>query len=139
MAFDPKLLAPSAAVATLAKGAPKSVKNIALDSIDRQLALLADPKLEGKRTFRVVGEAAAFSIRVGAQSLELEVFLDGKPARTREASVPAKVLKDALLYYRGKVDAGDYKDQLDGLADGRTARVEKMRSTRAARRAQANA
>jgi hypothetical protein len=134
MAFDPKNLAPAANIAALSKAqAGRTMKAVALDNIDKQVALLADKAMEGKRTFRVVGDNSAFSVRVGNQALELEVFVDGKPAKTKEVAVPTKDLKDAFTYYRKEIEAGKYDAALAALDTGRAARVEKMRATRAAK------
>jgi hypothetical protein len=136
MAFDPKNLVPASSVAALSKPeGGRTMKAVALDNIDKQVALLADAAIEGKRTFRVVGDKSAFQVRISNQPLDLEVYVDGKPAKTKEVSVASKDLKDAFLYYRKEIEAGKYDAQLEALTGKREARTNKLKATRAAKKA----
>ena len=133
--FNPAVLVPATQVAELSKAqAGRSMKDVALANIDKQIALLADAKIEGKRTFRVVGDKSAFQVRVGNQALTLEtVKVKDTTVEVKEMSAPSAQLKDALLYYRDRIAKGNYDAALAKLDTARVARVEKMKTTRAAK------
>lgn len=131
--FDPKLLAPASTVAAFSKDAGRrTTKQVAIANIDRMISQAKDPAVEGKRNFTTDKDMTKFSIRVSNVPLELAVFVDGKPATTREASVPTKSFPDALGYFKAEIEAGRYDEQLTALDGKRDARVAKLQSTRAA-------
>ncbi|MBM6577138.1 hypothetical protein KCP91_12215 [Microvirga sp. SRT01] len=139
MAFDPAKLVPADQVAAFAKVAgARGIKQVAIANIDKQIALLADPAIEGKRTYEVKGDHSAFEVRVNNSAMVLETAnVKGTQVEVRKMAVPAKDLKDAFLYYRKRIEAGDYDDQLTKLDTVRNARTDKMRATRATKKAAA--
>lgn len=137
MAFDPRSLIPASQVpAFQATSTQRTTKQVALDNIARMKELAADPKLEGRRTFKAQGDRTAFTIRVSNTALVLEtVDVSGTKVEVREMTAPTKEFAAALDYYAGRIAGDHYKAQLDALAGKRTARTEKMRETRAGKKA----
>ncbi len=134
MAFDPKNLAPAATIEAFAKTAgARSTKQVAIDNIQKMIALYADQKLEGKRNYKQAGNAISFTVRVNNTAMDLEVYVNGKPALTKEPSIPADQFVDALNYYVKQIEDGKYDPQLKLLDEKRTARTDKMRTTCAAK------
>lgn len=139
MAFDPKNLVPAATVADFAKVAgQRTTKAVALDNIKKQIELI-DPKKEGKRSFWDTvaggkrsytgqGSHIGFSIRVANRALKLQGDI-------QELAVPKADFKAALEHFAKEVAADRFKAQLDELDGARSARTEKMRQTRRAKKA----
>lgn len=136
-AFNPALLIPAAQVDTFAKGnGQRSTKQVALDNIKKMKELAADPKKEGRRSFEIKGDRAAFTIRVNNTALVLEtVEVNGTKVEVREMTAPVKDFAAALDYYAGRIEKDEYKAQLDALAGKREQRTTKLRATRAANKA----
>jgi|GEM_PF-1855679 len=136
MAFDPKSLVPAAHVEAFSKATgQRSMKQVALDNIERTKALFLDSKKEGKRNFKAVGDRVAFTIRVNNTALMLEVAdVNGTKVDVREMTAPTKAFVDALDYYAERIRKDEFKAQLDALAGKREQRTSKMRQTRAAKK-----
>lgn len=101
MAFDPKLLVPAAQVSAFSNNAgQRSMKQVALDNIEKQKALFQDSKKDGKRNFKIVEDRVAFTIRVNNTALVLEtVNVNGTKVDVREMTAPTKAFVEALDYY----------------------------------------
>lgn len=135
MAFDPKNLVPAAQVEAFNKTAgARSVKEVALDNIKKQIALFKDAKLDGKRHFITQGDRTAFSVRINNTALVLETIdVKGTKVEVKEMTCPTVDFEAALNYYAGRIEKGDYDAALGVLAKSRDVRSEKMRATRAAK------
>lgn len=137
--FNPNMLVPAAKVEDFVKpGAQRSVQAVALDNIAKMKHLFQHPEEDGKRNYKVSGNNVSFTIRVNNTALVLGQYeQDGVTADVREMAVPKANFIDALDYFADKVKAGEFETQLASLDEKRTARTTKMRSTRAAKKAQA--
>lgn len=126
--FNPTSLKSVSAVADLAKTgtAMRSAKDVVIAGIEKQLALFADPKAEGKRWFRSGATDTAFSIRYSNRPLKLR-------GEENQLAVPTAQFKDAMAYYVEEVKSGKFDAQLAELEKGIAARSEKMRATRASK------
>ncbi len=139
--FDPKLLVPAQQVAEFSKAAAtRSVQQVALDNIERMREEFAKvqkgEKLERKANFKTAGDKTAFTVRVNNSALVLErVKVQDTDVDVKEMSVPTANFMDALTYYADRIKAGEYDAQLTTLSEKREARTDKMRTTRAAKKA----
>ena len=135
--FDPKLLVPANQVEGFAKPATqRSVVQVALDNINKMKEqFAAGDAAEGKLNFKLAGDKIAFTIRVNNTALILErVKVQDTDVEVREMAVPKANFTDALDYYADRIKAGEYTAQLETLSASRTARTDKMRTTRAAKK-----
>lgn len=133
--FNPSLLVP--AVAADKGSAARSAKDVALANINKMKEQFqAGEAAEGKVNFKPVdGGRLAFTIRVSNTPLVLErTKVQDTDVDVREMTVPAANFTDALDYYADRIKAGEYDAQLATLTDKKTARTEKLRTTRAARK-----
>lgn len=133
--FNPSLLVPAAAVAT---SAARTAKEVALANIGKQKHLFLHPEEEGKRTFKLSedGKQVSFTLRVSNTPLVLGQYdVDGVKSDVREMSCPKTAFVDALDYFKDKVEAGEFDAQLAALDDKKTARTDKLRQTRATKKA----
>ena len=91
---------------------------------------------EGKLNFKPVdGGRLAFTIRVSNTPLVLErTKVQDTDVDVREMTVPAVNFTDALDYYADRINAGEYDAQLTTLTEKKTARTDKLRTTRAAKK-----
>ena len=140
--FDPKMLVPAQQVEEFSKApAGRSVQAVALDNIERMRAEFAKvqlgERLDRKANFKVAGDKTAFTIRVNNSALVLErVKVQDTDVDVKEMSVPTANFADALTYYADRIKAGEYDAQLTTLSEKRVARTDKMRTTRAAKKAE---
>lgn len=136
--FNPALLVPAIAVD---KGsAARSAKDVALANIAKMKEQFAAGEgAEGKVNFKPVdGGRLAFTIRVSNTPLTLErTKVQDTDVDVREMTVPAANFTDALNYYADRIKAGEYDAQLATLTEKKTARTEKLRTTRAGKKAEA--
>jgi len=133
--FNPALLVPAAAAVT---SAARSAKEVALANIAKQKHLFLNPEEEGKRTFKLSedGKQVVFTLRVSNTPLVLGQYdVDGVKSDVREMMVPKPNFADALDYFKDRVEAGEFDAQLATLNDKKTARTEKLRTTRASKKA----
>lgn len=138
--FDPKLLVP--AIAADKSSAARSAKDVALANINKMKEQhAAGEGAEGKINFKPVdGGRLAFTIRVSNTPLVLErTKVQDTDVDVREMTVPAANFNDALDYYADRIKAGEYDAQLATLTEKKTARTEKLRTTRAGKKAEAPA
>ena len=135
--FDPKMLVPAVAVD---KGsAARTAKEVAIANIAKMKEQFAAGEgAEGKLNFKPVdGGRLAFTIRVSNTPLVLErTKVQDTDVDVREMTVPAANFTDALDYYADRINAGEYDAQLATLTEKKTARTDKLRTTRAARKAE---
>jgi hypothetical protein len=138
--FNPSLLVP--AVAADKGSAARSAKDVALANINKMKEqFAAGEAAEGKVNFKPVdGGRLAFTIRVSNTPLVLErTKVQDTDVDVREMTVPAANFTDALDYYADRIKAGEYDAQLATLTDKKAARTEKLRTTRASKKAEAPA
>ncbi len=140
--FDPKMLVPAAQIEGFNKqGAARTVQQVALDNIARMKEqFAAGDAAEGKINFKLSGDRVAFTIRVSNTALVLErTKVQDTDVDVKEMTVPKANFPDALDYYADRIKAGEYDAQLTGLAEKKATRTDKMRTTRAARKAEPTA
>jgi hypothetical protein len=134
--FNPALLVP--AIAADKGSAARSAKDVALANIAKMKEQFAAGEgAEGKINFKPVdGGRLAFTIRVSNTPLVLErTKVQDTDVDVREMTVPAANFTDALDYYADRIKAGEYDAQLATLTDKKAARTEKLRTTRATKKA----
>ena len=137
--FNPAMLVPAQQAPEFNKAAAgRTVAQVALDNINRMKEQFqAGDGAEGKLNFKVAGEKVAFTIRVSNSALVLErVKVQDTDVDVKEMSVPKANFMDALDYYADRIKAGEYDAQIATLSDKRVARTTKMRTTRAAKKAE---
>lgn len=140
--FNPALLVPASQVAEFSKQrAARTVQQVALDNIARMKEqFAAGDAAEGKVNFKLSGDRVAFTIRVSNTALVLErTKVQDTDVDVKEMTVPKANFPDALDYYADRIKAGEYDAQLTGLAEKKATRTDKMRETRAARKAEPTA
>ncbi len=143
--FDPKLLIPAQQAPEFSKVAVgRSIQQLALDNIERMHAEFPKAqkgeKLERKPSFKIAADKVAFTIRVNNSALVLErVKVQDTDVDVKEMSVPVANFLDALSYYADRIKAGEYDAQLTTLGEKKAARTDKMRTTRAAKKAEKTA
>lgn len=136
--FSPAMLVP--AVAASANSAARSAKDVALANIAKMKEqFAAGEAAEGKVNFRPVdGGRLAFTIRVSNTPLVLErTKVEDTDVEVREMTIPAANFNDALDYYADRIKAGEYDAQLTSLSEKKSARTDKLRATRASKKAEA--
>lgn len=135
--FDPKMLVP--AISADKGSAARSAKDVALANISKMKEQhAAGDGAEGKRNFKLVGDCIQFTIRVSNTALVLErTKVQDTEVEVREMSIPQANFPDALDYYGDRIKAGEYDVQLAAMSDRKAARTEKLRTTRAAKKAEA--
>jgi len=136
--FNPAMLVPAQQAPEFNKAAAgRTVAQVALDNINKMKEQFqAGDGAEGKLNFKVAGEKVAFTIRVSNSALVLErVKVQDTDVDVKEMSVPKANFIDALDYYADRIKAGEYDAQIATLSDKRVARTDKMRTTRAAKKA----
>jgi len=136
--FNPAMLVPASQVEDFIKpGSQRTVQQVALDNIAKQKHLFQQPDEDGKRHFKVAGNSVSFTIRINNSALVLGQYeKDGVTADVKEMAVPKGNFIEALDYFSDKIKAGEFDGQLNVLSDKRIARTDKMRSTRAAKKAE---
>lgn len=132
--FSPSMLIPAVAQNTTAQ---RTAKDVALANIDKQKHLFQHPEADGKRTFKAIdGNRTQFTVRVSNQPLVLGQYeVDGVTANVREMTVPTANFAEALDFYADRIKAGEYDLQLQALSDKKMQRTQKLRATRAAKKA----
>ena len=136
--FNPAMLVPAQQAPEFNKAAAgRPVAQVALDNINKMKEQFqAGDGAEGKLNFKVAGEKVAFTIRVSNSALVLErAKVQDTDVDVKEMSVPKANFMDALDYYADRIKAGEYDAQIATLSDKRVARTDKMRTTRAAKKA----
>lgn len=136
--FNPAMLVPAQQAPEFNKAAAgRTVAQVALDNINKMKEQFkAGDGAEGKLNFKVAGEKVAFTIRVSNSALVLErVKVQDTDVDVKEMSVPTANFMDALDYYADRIKAGEYDAQIAALSDKRVARMTKMRTTRAEKKA----
>lgn len=135
--FSPAMLIPAAQLEGF-KSAARTLHAVALDNINKMKEQhAAGEGAEGKLNFKLVGDKMAFTVRVNNTALVLErVKVQDTDVDVKEMSVPKAHFTDALDYYADRIKAGEYDAQLAALEEKRTARTDKMRSTRATKKAE---
>lgn len=134
--FDPKLLVP--AVAADKTSAARSAKDVALANINKMKEQFAAGEgAEGKRNFKAIdGARIQFTIRVSNTPLILErTKVQDTDVDVKEMTVPEANFVDALDYYADRIKAGDYDAQLATLSEKKAQRTDKLRETRAGKKA----
>ncbi|MES3097250.1 hypothetical protein [Sphingomonas aerolata] len=135
--FSPAMLVPAQAAG--ATSAARSAKGVALANIARMKHLFLNPGEEGKRTFKLSedGKVVSFTLRVSNTPLVLGQYdIDGVKSDVREMTCPKAAFADALDYFTDKVNAGEFDAQLTVMGEKKEARVNKLRATRATRKAE---
>jgi len=134
--FDPKLLVP--AIAADKGSTARSAKEVALANINKMKEQFAAGEgAEGKLNFKTIdGGRIQFTIRVSNTALVLErTKVQDTDVDVKEMTVPSTNFGDALDYYADRIKAGEYDAQLKTLTDKKVARTEKLRTTRASKKA----
>lgn len=134
--FDPKLLVP--AIAAEKGSAARSAKDVALEKINKMKEqFAAGDAAEGKRNFKIIGGGRIqFTIRVSNTALVLErTKVQDTDVGVKEMTVPQANFADALDYYADRIRAGEYDAQLTTLTQKKAARTDKLRETRAGKKA----
>lgn len=134
--FNPSMLVP--ALAADKGSAARSAKDVALANINKMKEQnAAGAGAEGKLNFKAIdGGRIQFTIRVSNTPLILErTKVEDTDVEVKEMTVPAANFTDALDYYAERIKAGEYDAQLASLTEKKTARTEKLRTTRATKKA----
>ncbi len=134
--FNPSMLVP--ALAADKGGAARSAKDVALGNINRMKEqFAAGDAAEGKINFKAIdGGRVAFTIRVSNTPLVLEkTKVKDTEVEVREMSIPKANFTEALDYYADRIKAGEYDAQLATLTEKKAARTDKLRQTRATKKA----
>jgi hypothetical protein len=134
--FNPSMLVPAAAVNN---SAARSAKDVALANIGKMKEQFAAGEgAEGKLNFKPIdGGRVSFTIRVSNTALVLErTKVQDTDVDVKEMTVPAANFTDALDYYADRIKAGEYDAQLTTLSDKKAARTDKLKLTRAAKKAE---
>lgn len=134
--FDPKLLIP--AVAADKTSAARSAKDVAFANINKMKEqFAAGDAAEGKRNFKAIdGGRIQFTIRVSNTPLILErTKVADTDVDVKEMTVPKANFVDALDYYADRIKAGEYDPQLATLSEKKAQRTDKLRETRAGKKA----
>ncbi len=137
--FSPAMLVPALQVPEFNKAvAGRTVQQVALDNIAKMKEqYAAGDGVEGKLNFKLAGDKIAFTIRVSNSALVLErVKVQDTDVDVKEMSVPTANFNDALDYYADRIKAGEYDAQIASLSEKRVARTDKMKTTRAAKKAE---
>ncbi|KQN09094.1 hypothetical protein [Sphingomonas sp. Leaf28] len=134
--FNPSMLVP--ALAADKGSAARSAKDVALGNINRMKEqFAAGDAAEGKINFKGIdGGRVAFTIRVSNTPLVLEkTKVEDTEVEVREMSIPKANFTEALDYYADRIKAGEYDAQLATLTEKKAARTDKLRQTRATKKA----
>jgi hypothetical protein len=127
-AFNPAAIKPASKSTEFNKANnTRAAKDVLLAGIDGQLALYKDPKAEGRRWFTVGKTETLLTLRYGNKALVLK---DGETSVT----FLNDQFEGAMAYYKDLVSRDAFKDQLAELEQSRSARTDKMRETRAAKK-----
>ena len=134
--FNPALLMPVQAQGSTSNA--RSVKDVALDNIQKMKHLFQHPEDDGKRNFKKVDDkTTSFTIRVSNTALVLGQFdQGGVKSCVREMTVPTVNFLDAMDYFADKVKAGEFDAQLEALNAKKAARTEKLKKTRSEKKAE---
>jgi hypothetical protein len=129
--FDPKLLVPASKSKEFNGAAvTKTPKSILAAGIDKQIALFKKPSEEGRRWFTLGDKEVAIRLKFANKAIPLAGNED-------TVVVPRDQFEGAMLYLKGEAEKGAYDAPLAELAKGREDRTNKMRATRAAKKAAA--
>jgi hypothetical protein len=134
--FDPKLLIP--AIAADKGSAARSAKDVALANINKMKEqFAAGDGAEGKVNFKAIdGGRIQFTIRVSNTPLVLErTKVADTDVDVKEMTVPKANFTDALDWYADRIKAGEYDAQLVTMTEKKAARTDKLRETRAGKKA----
>lgn len=134
--FTPAMLVPAVAANN---SAARSAKDVALANINKMKEqFAAGEAAEGKLNFKSIeGGRVSFTIRVSNSALVLErTKVQDTDVDVKEMTVPAANFGDALDYYADKIKAGEYDAQLTTLSEKKAQRTDKLRTTRAAKKAE---
>ncbi len=133
-AFNPTALKPASQVAEFAdkNNGARTAKAVVLDGIKKQIALFKDPKAEGRRWFTSGATHTAFTIRVANKPLKLQ-------GDETKLAVETKDFEAAMDYFAKEIGAGKLDAQLDEATAAMNARKDKMKTTRADKKAKAAA
>lgn len=136
--FNPSMLVPAAQIEGVKQGNGRTLTQVALDNIDKMREqFAAGDAAEGKRNFKLVGDKVIFTLRVANSALVLGTYENnGVSADVKEMAVPKAHFVEALDFYVERIKAGEFGPQLDALEGKRSARTDKMRTTRAAKKAE---
>lgn len=131
MAFNPSAIRPASKSTEFSASATnkRDPKSVLMASIDSQLAMFKEPKMDGKRWFTAGKAEIAFTLRYSNRALTL---VDNES----KVVVPTNQFEAAMLYYKEQAGKGQFDAQLATLADAVGARGEKMKATRAAKKAE---
>lgn len=138
--FNPSMLVPAQAQAI---SNARSAKDVALGNIAKMKeqygVVAAGGDAAGKLNFKPIeGGRIQFTIRVSNTALVLErTKVQDTDVDVKEMTVPAANFSDALDYYADRIKAGEYDAQLQTLSDKKEQRTDKLRTTRAAKKAEA--
>lgn len=135
--FDPKLLVP--AMLADADTSKRTAKSLALASINRMKEqFAAGDGAEGKLNFKTMdGNRIGFTIRVSNTPMVLErTKVEDTEVEVREMSIPKANFVDALDYYADRITSGEYDAQLAEFDAKKALRTEKVKATRASKKAE---
>ena len=127
-AFDPKTLVAASKSTEFNGTVSKTPKSILMAAIDVQIALSKDVKKEGRRWFTFGEKEAALKLKFANKALPILGTED-------TVVVPRDQLEAAYTYFKGEVEKGVFDKPLAELAKERGDRTDKMRATRAAKKA----
>lgn len=125
-AFDPAQIVPASKSKefSAAGNAQRSSKAILLAGITKQIKMFNDPSVEGRAWFKAGKSEVALTLRIASRQLKLA----GEETRV---VVPLDAFEAAMNYYKEQVEAGAFDDQLTEIDSKRSARLDKLRETRA--------
>ncbi len=134
--FSPDMLVPALAADKVATS--RTAKDVALVNINRMKEQhAAGEGAEGRKNFKgIAGNRIEFTIRVSNTPLVLErTKVEDTEVEVSAMTVPAANFTDALDYYADRIKAGEYDAQLAALTEKKTARTNKLKQTRATKKA----
>jgi hypothetical protein len=129
-AFNPNMIVSAAKSAEFAGEAnqDRTAKAILLDGIKRQLDFYANPTKEGRRWFVRGQKEVCITLRIGNKPLKLN-------GEETKVVVPAEHFEAAMKHYAAEVEKGAFNAQLALAETAMDERKDKLRKTRAEKKA----
>lgn len=129
--FNPAMIKPASKSAEFAASVEteRSAKTILLEGIAKQLKLFEDPKADGRRWFVRGNAECSITLRVNNRPIKLA-------GEETKVVVPVEQFAAAMAYYKAEVEKDSFKAQLEEADKGMATRRDKLRATRASKKAE---
>ena len=129
--FNPSMIVPASKSAEFAKAGEqgRSAKSILLDGIAKQIKLFSNPKEDGRRWFVLGQKECAITLRVNNKPIKLV-------GNETKVVVPVDQFEAAMNHFKAEVEKGSFNAQLEEADKGIATRRDKLRETRASKKAE---